>query len=411
MRKIIGLFFITLGCSSATNGAPSSSETSKLAAAEAHAKGTSTDDSCASNAWYGDGECDTFCANTDTDCIPKNDDTRGEPILCAEFIENSDGVCSRKDSDACRFQDPDCGKQGTVCAAISELPDGTCGRKADDPCRSQDPDCNEVGSSDVDCDLRQIKCQTFAPVMCGDGKVPSVVNGCYGPCVDKTQCAASKPDGSGGTGNGGGAPSRNNCDLSQITCKTLLAVTCPDGQVPTVLNECYGPCIDKDECAPREGSGSGSGGSSAGGGDGKGGDTAKPEGGSTANPNKNNCDLRQIQCQTFAPVTCPDGAVPTVVDGCYGPCVTKSECAEIPSEPAPAHVDCDQRKITCQTFAPVICPEGEVPSVINNCYGPCVKQDRCEPIACAAYIEESDGVCKRPDTDPCRGQDPDCIKR
>ena len=30
------------------------------------------------------------------------------------------------------------------------------------------------------------------------------------------------------------------------------------------------------------------------------------------------------------------------------------------------------------------------------------------PVACAAYIELSDGECKREPSDPCIFQDPDC---
>ena len=45
-------------------------------------------------------------------------------------------------------------------------------------------------------------------------------------------------------------------------------------------------------------------------------------------------------------------------------------------------VDCDPMKITCKRAAPE-CPAGQVPSVddVGNCYGDCVKIDRC---ACSA---------------------------
>jgi hypothetical protein len=89
------------------------------------------------------------------------------------------------------------------------------------------------------------------------------------------------------------------------------------------------------------------------------------------------------------------------------------DCA--PAEPA--GYDCDISKITCQTFAPVICPDGQVPTVENQCYGKCVPKDECAPlegggdgggVACAAFIEQPDGKCSRADDDPCRSQDPDC---
>ena len=83
----------------------------------------------------------------------------------------------------------------------------------------------------------------------------------------------------------------------------------------------------------------------------------------------------------------------------------------------PAGYDCDTSKITCQTFAPVICPDGQVPTVVNQCYGECVPKEKCAPVdrgddgggvACAAFIEQPDGKCSRADDDPCRAQDPDC---
>jgi hypothetical protein len=86
-----------------------------------------------------------------------------------------------------------------------------------------------------------------------------------------------------------------------------------------------------------------------------------------------------------------------------------------PSEPV--GYDCDTSKITCQTFAPVVCPDGQVPTVVDECYGECVPKDKCaavddggenDGVVCAAFIEQADGKCSRPDDDPCRSQDPDC---
>ncbi|HEY3592851.1 MAG TPA: hypothetical protein VGL13_03215, partial [Polyangiaceae bacterium] len=176
------MFFLVAGCSGAvTQSSPSSSET-KSAVAAAVARGEVHGDPCAVNGWYGDGECDTFCATTDTDCIPANN---GGPVVCAEFIEISDGVCERPAKDPCRFQDPDCTASGggsghgggTACALVAELPDGQCSRPKDDPCRFQDPDCVSTGDpGTVDCDPRKISCLTFAPVICPAGQVPSVVD-------------------------------------------------------------------------------------------------------------------------------------------------------------------------------------------------------------------------------------------
>jgi hypothetical protein len=108
-----------------------------------------------------------------------------EPVNCAAFIEQSDGVCSRFPLDPCISQDPDCSSDagsceaagqtfpdgsavpsgdscnscscgdGSVictlalcepvaCAAFLESSDGVCSRFPLDPCKSQDPDCLET---------------------------------------------------------------------------------------------------------------------------------------------------------------------------------------------------------------------------------------------------------------------------
>ena len=216
MRRhvLCALVLTAIGCSGAVDGTPQQQQ--KLAAANAHAQGTQTGDACAQNRWYGDGECDTFCADTDSDCVPS-----GKAVVCAQFIEGGNGVCDRPANDACRFQDPDCSAPpstpgaggssgsappgGVACALVSEVPNNHCDRPASDPCRFQDPDCNAGGPvpTPVDCDTSKVVCQTFAPVVCPAGQVPTVVNGCYGPCVDEEVCTGK---GTGGGSGAGGEP-------------------------------------------------------------------------------------------------------------------------------------------------------------------------------------------------------------
>ena len=105
-----------------------------------------------------------------------------EPSVCAAFIEESDGVCSRFPLDPCISQDPDCvpdagaceaagetfpdgsevpsgdscnscscsagnvvctriGCEPVACAEFIEEADGVCSRFPLDPCKFQDPDC------------------------------------------------------------------------------------------------------------------------------------------------------------------------------------------------------------------------------------------------------------------------------
>lgn len=129
----------------------------KKAAAEAASKNLSggpnapqpSEDVCNKHRWYGDGVCDSFCSDNDSDCV-----ANGGSTVCAQFLELEDGKCSRPENDPCRFQDADCasevpptaagGDQPVACALISEVNDGVCKRPDTDPCRLQDPDCQAL---------------------------------------------------------------------------------------------------------------------------------------------------------------------------------------------------------------------------------------------------------------------------
>ena len=135
-KYLTGLMLLMVACSGGqtTGGDSGQSEAElKKAAAEAHGKKDApTGDVCASNGWYGDGECDPFCQDYDSvDCTPDSDG-----IACAAFIEEANGFCSRKADDPCISQDPDCGPGSTdpsdpsdpiICPAIALEPrhDGT----------------------------------------------------------------------------------------------------------------------------------------------------------------------------------------------------------------------------------------------------------------------------------------------
>ncbi len=153
----LGLLLAACGGQASTGASSADQAPLKKAAAEAAANGTASSDACAANGWYGDKVCDTFCPDQDTDCVAHTT----VPVVCAEFVEVSDGKCSRESDDPCLFQDPDCvhptpgnpsSGPGTVCATYIEAPDGKCSRPATDPCISQDPDCtNGSGGGGVAC--------------------------------------------------------------------------------------------------------------------------------------------------------------------------------------------------------------------------------------------------------------------
>jgi len=147
---LAGLTLAATSCSS-SNERPESNTELKAQVAQALTAGNRQGDPCAEHGWYSDGECDTFCADSDADCAPG-----GDPVVCTLIAEVADGVCRRAEDDACRFQDPDCNVASTpvgsdpdapvACALISEVANGVCGRPESDPCRFQDPDCSNGGS-------------------------------------------------------------------------------------------------------------------------------------------------------------------------------------------------------------------------------------------------------------------------
>ena len=145
-----GLLLAATSCSSADDAANDSTPELKAQAAQALSAGKRHGDPCAEHGWYSDGECDTFCQDRDADCVSAE-----EPVACTLILEASDGICSRPEDDACRFQDPDCAassapsdpNQGVACAAFIEISDGVCSRPKEDPCKGQDPDCVDGGTA------------------------------------------------------------------------------------------------------------------------------------------------------------------------------------------------------------------------------------------------------------------------
>jgi hypothetical protein len=149
-KYLTSLLLMVVACSGGQTTGGSGDQTTlqlKKAAADASASHTAQGDACQEHGWYGDGECDRFCAGVDSvDCTP----TDGDPsVVCALFVEEANGFCSRKAEDPCISQDPDCAtldplpNDPIVCTAIAKQADGMC--DANDPCAVyQDPDCAGV---------------------------------------------------------------------------------------------------------------------------------------------------------------------------------------------------------------------------------------------------------------------------
>jgi hypothetical protein len=141
-KYLTSLLFLVVACSGGQTSGGDGGESVvelKKAAADAKANQAAQGDACQQHGWYGDGECDRFCAAVDSvDCTPTAGDAGG--VVCALFIEEANGVCGRKPTDPCKSQDPDC--DDIICTAIAREADGKCDTESNDPCLYyQDPDC------------------------------------------------------------------------------------------------------------------------------------------------------------------------------------------------------------------------------------------------------------------------------
>ncbi|HKO91036.1 MAG TPA: hypothetical protein VJU61_07790 [Polyangiaceae bacterium] len=212
-----------------------------------------------------------------------------------------------------------------ACTLISEVADGVCGRPDSDPCRAQDPDCSAGASSEgYDCDVSQVLCRKA--VQCADGEVPTVLGSCYGPCVPADQCKpVDEP----------------------VAC--LLFIEESDGVCSRAADD---PCKSQDP----------------------------------------DCSDEPVVCALFIEES--DGV-----------------CSR------PADDPCKSQDPDCSSDEPVACllfieeSDGVCSRAADD---PCKSQDpdcsaAAGPTACAAYIEAPDGVCSRAPDDPCKGQDPECV--
>ncbi len=324
---------------------------------------------------------------------------------CEKHGWYGDGVCDS----FCARQDNDCVTKpadGTsvVCAQFIESKNGVCGRTATDPCRFQDPDCDAAvggsGSSGGTVCAAVIEapdgvCRRSPTDPCRaqdpDCVPPRGDGGSGGSANGGAPASGGRPGGSAGSANRGsvsGGSGNGGSPNGELVDCDVRKITC---QTLIAVEPCPKDKVRSvvehcyGECVSLDRCDPG---------------TVPPpdgSGGSTGGAAGVDCDISKVTCQTFAPVECPDAQVPSVMGSCYGACVSLSSCAQ-PYDCIPPNL----------TEKPPQCPTGQVPSVVNGKYDRCVAKASCAPSACLAYIEQSDGECSRPYNDPCRGQDPDC---
>jgi hypothetical protein len=253
-----------------------------------------------------------------------------EPVFCALFVEESDGVCSRFPLDPCISQDPDCSSNAGSCEAAGQtFPNGSDVPSGDT--------CNSCGCNDGSVICTERACE---PVFCA-----LFVEESDGVCsrFPLDPCISQDPDCSSNAGsceaagqtfpNGSDVPSGDSCN----------SCGCNDGSVTCTLALC-----------------------------------------------------EPVVCALFVEES--DGVCSRFpLDPCISQdpdCVSEPGSCEVAGESFPNGSEVPSGD-SCNTCS---CSDGSV-----NC-----TLALCEPVACALFVEVSDGVCSRFPLDPCIAQDPDC---
>jgi hypothetical protein len=113
----------------------------------------------------------------------------GLPVM---DIEGGTGICMAPQPKTCEEVNGFCFKsifdESTKCPQSFETIDAFCNNGA--IC------CREKSKTATSCDPRQAICDMVMPVCKSNSQVPSVVDGCWGPCVEITSCSCDKNDSS-----------------------------------------------------------------------------------------------------------------------------------------------------------------------------------------------------------------------
>ena len=182
------------------------------------------------------------CQSADTDfCGGQSDGT----CWCDDFCEDFGDCCGDKAA-VCDDADVD---MGTLC-----LTDDACGD--DQVCDHSEclsgpcppgfacpavcfGECKDAADDDGDND----QCGDGTPALCAalppecpDGQFSPVINHCWGPCVDVDECFDPPPFG--------------ECTDGSVAICEIVPPTCPEGTVVSVQNGCFGPCVDPETCEP-----------------------------------------------------------------------------------------------------------------------------------------------------------------
>ena len=141
-----------------------------------------------------DEECPYMC-NGDSPCPP----CPANGGICEPLQTGCQGDIDCPSGMVCETSCLPCDPTGDFCANVCQ---GVCVPVEPPPVRcASDIDCGDFVAaicwngqcySFFDCDMSHNFCDMVPPT-CEDGLVPSVVNGCFGPCINPSMCAAPTP--------------------------------------------------------------------------------------------------------------------------------------------------------------------------------------------------------------------------
>jgi hypothetical protein len=181
---------------------------------------------------------------------------RAGPCGETEFCSfEPDAICGRADATGicqprpteCPPGEPLCGCDGVLyaseCAAnlsgVSADPDGVCAAPTDS-CDATTP-CAAGGECVGDsCGLETWSCNYDRD--CTDA--PAVYCGCDGVAFSDSESCPSRPYAYRGDC---GSPAPASCDTRTVACRRLPPM-CRDGEAPSVIGTCYGPCVPISAC-------------------------------------------------------------------------------------------------------------------------------------------------------------------
>ncbi len=142
---VVGALMLLGLCTSACSHSESDGGLSKSRAAELMDDGEEVD-YCERNGWYGDGECDTFCAEEDPDCASDDGSGSGGDESGDTKAEDSDESYEPCGGKACGEQCTKCPPGDEDCVETDVVkycqPDGSCA--------GGEPSCRDDGGDDYE---------------------------------------------------------------------------------------------------------------------------------------------------------------------------------------------------------------------------------------------------------------------